>query len=50
MTLKLIVIHSPKKGYDNNVEPITIKGKNLHDEYLQLLNILKERTAIELTD
>lgn len=47
MTLKLIIIHHTKKGFDNNVEPLTIRGKNLHDEYTQLINILTERTEKE---
>jgi hypothetical protein len=47
MTLKLLIIHHAKKGYDTNVEPITVKGQNLHAEYKSLIRILQERTGTD---
>jgi hypothetical protein len=48
MTLKLLIIHHSTKGYSHNVEPLTIRGKNLHDEYQQLINILTERSEKDI--
>jgi ATP-dependent protease ClpP protease subunit len=50
MTLKLLIIHQAKKGYDTNVEPITVKGQSLHAEYKSLIRILQERTGTDIDE
>lgn len=50
MTLKLIIIHQAKKGYDTNVEPITVRGTSLHAEFKALIRILQERTGTDIEE